>query len=138
MNDKIIEDILNEVASSTRYFVKEEEDFVSTSDFISYREHISLMCKNEWLLCKPLSNELTLLLSPFGKSVYEVGGWFRHLELEKEKVTKNEERQCLADKKIKYDLKNAQRIYNTYWWTFWFSVIALVISLVLAILKLIR
>ena len=48
------------------------------------------------------------------------------------------ERQKLTDEKLKYDVKNSQRIFKTYWWTFTFSIIALIISLTLAILKLLE
>lgn len=42
----------------------------------------------------------------------------------------------LANKKLKIDIANAERINATYWWTFGIAVAAFLISLVLLILKL--
>jgi hypothetical protein len=39
------------------------------------------------------------------------------------------------DQKLEYDLKNAKRVYQTYWFTFGIAVLAFLISLVLVILK---
>jgi len=39
------------------------------------------------------------------------------------------ERERLGDEKLRYDVKNAKRIFNTYWWTFGFSVAALLLSI---------
>lgn len=39
-------------------------------------------------------------------------------------------------KKLKYDAKISERVYNTYWWTFSLAVAAFLISLFLLILKL--
>lgn len=42
----------------------------------------------------------------------------------------------LTERKLDLDVKNAQRIYNTYWYTFVAAIAAFVISLLLLILKL--
>lgn len=55
----------------------------------------------------------------------ETGGFGRIYREEQEK-----------ERKEKIDLANAQRLYNTYWYTFSFAVVALLISLVLLVLKL--
>lgn len=39
------------------------------------------------------------------------------------------EKEQLEREKLKYDLKNAKRIYKSYWFTFSFAVIALVLSI---------
>jgi hypothetical protein len=42
----------------------------------------------------------------------------------------------ISKRKMKVDVKNAERIAKTYWWTFGFALVALLISLVLLVLKL--
>lgn len=48
------------------------------------------------------------------------------LKVKKSTIKKKEQ---LELEKLKYDIKNAKRIYKTYWWTFIFAIIALIISL---------
>jgi len=44
----------------------------------------------------------------------------------------------LTFKKLDLDVKNAERIYDSYWWTFGFALAALVISIFLLVLKLLE
>ncbi len=46
------------------------------------------------------------------------------------------ENEFLAREKLKYDLKNAKRIFRTYWWTFGIAIISFLVSLALLILRL--
>lgn len=136
MNDKVIDEILKEVATSIKYSMKAEEDFSGYNDFISYREHLSLMCDNNWLLYKPFSNEGTLLLSVFGKKVFESGGWLTYLELEKQKSIKDNLRQERKDKSDELDLKIKQWTYKAKYAPFivsGLSFIGMVISIIIAL-----
>jgi len=45
------------------------------------------------------------------------------------------EKELISFRKSKIDLKNAERMSKTYWWTFWFAVIGLLVSLYLLYLK---
>ncbi len=77
-------------------------------------------------------------LTQLGKIVKDAGGHFVYLKQLKNKENADRERQRLNDEKLKYDVKNAKRIFKTYWWTFTFAVVGLIISLVLGILKLLE
>ena len=57
------------------------------------------------------------------------------LRYEDEKA-KQQEIDHLNLKKLRFDVKNSERIFNTYWWTFGFALAALLISIFLLILKL--
>jgi hypothetical protein len=73
-----------------------------------------------------------------GRAAQKAGGHFAYLKSLDDKALADKERQRLNDEKLKYDVKNAKRIFKTYWWTFCFSVIGLAISLTLGILKLLE
>jgi hypothetical protein len=60
----------------------------------------------------------------------------RHNPDYQEPTERDKEISDLTYKKLDLDVKNAKRVYDTYWFTFWFALAALVISLFLAILKL--
>lgn len=78
------------------------------------------------------------LLTDLGRHVKKSGGHFAYLKKIEEKALADTERQRLNDEKLKYDVKNAKRIFKTYWWTFAFALVGLFISLGLAILKLLE
>lgn len=44
----------------------------------------------------------------------------------------------LSQEKLEYDVKNAKRIYKTYWWTFGFAIAALGISLINLLYQLLK
>lgn len=77
-------------------------------------------------------------LNELGRQVKSAGGHFAYLKKLSDKATADIERQKLNDEKLRYDVKNAKRIFKTYWWTFWFALIGLAISLVLGVLKLLE
>jgi hypothetical protein len=62
-------------------------------------------------------------------------GW--HLEKRRQQEALEATRKEISDVKLKYDLKTAKRIYNSYWWTFSFALIGLLISIILLILKIV-
>lgn len=78
------------------------------------------------------------LLTEIGRKVKSSGGHFSYLKNIEDKVIAETERQKLNDEKLKYDVKNAKRIFKTYWWTFGIAIAGFAISLVLAILKVIE
>ncbi len=73
-----------------------------------------------------------------GIEIFENGGWLKHIELEKQKEKIESDRQQMSDQKLKYDVKNARRIFKTYWWTFGVSIAAFIISVMLGIIKLLE
>ena len=78
------------------------------------------------------------LLTEIGRKVKSAGGHFAYLKNIADKEFAETERQKLSDEKLKYDVKNAKRIFKTYWWTFGIAIAGFAISLVLAILKVIE
>jgi hypothetical protein len=83
-------------------------------------------------------SNLFFKLTDLGREVKETGGHFAYLKKIADKAAADTERQKLSDEKLKYDVKNAKRIFKTYWWTFWLAIIGFVISLVLGVLKLLE
>ena len=66
--------------------------------------------------------------------IYENGGWLKYMKrLHVEKQLEDLKKK-LEIEKLKFDVKNSKRIYNTYWWTFIFSII----SLIYVVLKIIQ
>lgn len=59
----------------------------------------------------------------------------RHLMQREERETLDKKRKDQADAKLDYDLRNAERVYRSYWWTFGLAIVSLVMSLILFILK---
>lgn len=57
------------------------------------------------------------------------GGFSRIYDIKSHEINNKKEKERLELEKLKYDIKNAKRIYKTYWWTFIFAIIALIISL---------
>lgn len=53
-----------------------------------------------------------------------------------EKANREKSVKGLQDTKLKLDVLNAERVYQTYWWTFWMAAAALGISLALLLLRL--
>ena len=68
-------------------------------------------------------------LNDTGRQVKKAGGHFAYLQKLDEKAVADAERQKLNDEKLKYDIKNAKRIFKTYWWTFAISIAAFLLSL---------
>lgn len=63
------------------------------------------------------------------KAFLNEGGFSKIFKIEYEEISRLNERDNLDLEKLKYEVKNAKRIYNTYWWTFTFALIALAVSL---------
>lgn len=74
-------------------------------------------------------NDGTCWVSAEGAVFIANGGYKSRLHTE-------ETRNTLTSKKLEYDVKNAERIYKTYWWTFVLAIAGFAISLTLLILKL--
>ena len=68
-------------------------------------------------------------LTEKGKEAKKVGGHFSYLKKIEEKAISDKERQMLNDEKLKYDVKNAKRIFKTYWWTFGISILGFLLAL---------
>jgi hypothetical protein len=58
-----------------------------------------------------------------------------HLKQKSEKQALEKDQIDKANAKLVFDLKNAERVYRSYWWTFGLAIISFVVSLILAILK---
>lgn len=63
------------------------------------------------------------------KAFLNSGGFSHIYDIGSQEIKRKEERDILELEKLKYDTKNAKRIFKTYWWTFGFALIALLISL---------
>lgn len=83
-------------------------------------------------------SNLFFKLTDLGREVKKTGGHFAYLKKLADKEIADLDRQKLNDEKLLYDVKNAKRIFKTYWWTFWFAIIGFAISLVLGALKLLE
>lgn len=62
-------------------------------------------------------------LTELGLSVKKAGGHFKYLENLKTKSNIEVIRQNLNDRKLEYDVKNAKRVFKTYWCTFFISIL---------------
>jgi len=63
------------------------------------------------------------------KAFLNEGGFSKIYKNEYEKIKRQDEKENLDLEKLKYEVKNAKRIYKTYWLTFTFALIALAVSL---------
>jgi hypothetical protein len=68
-------------------------------------------------------------LTDLGRQVKNAGGHFAYLKRLEEKAIADKERQTLNDEKLRYDVKNAKRIFKTYWWTFCISILGFLLAL---------
>lgn len=93
----------------------------------------------------PISSSLTgksyfetsyLFLTDKGRELQSIGSYSLFEESIREKERIEEELLKLNLEKLKFDVKNARRIFNTYWWTFGFSIVAFVVSIILLLDKL--
>lgn len=84
------------------------------------------------------SFNLLYTLTPLGRLVKTSGGHFAYLEKLAVEKKENQERQKLNDEKLNYDVKNAKRIFKTYWWTFWISIAGFILALGKIIFDLIK
>ena len=76
----------------------------------------------------PPNNSWETRLTPLGIKVKQAGG---HESYIKSLVINSEiekDRQILTDEKLKYDVKNAKKIFKTYWWTFGLSIAAFLLA----------
>jgi hypothetical protein len=58
------------------------------------------------------------------------GGFTKIGEAAFSKKRIEDEKETLSLEKLRYDTKNAKRIFKTYWWTFSISILALLLSLI--------
>lgn len=70
-------------------------------------------------------NEDLFWTTEYVKGFLHKGGFTQLYNKEHEKAIRQDEKETLELEKLKYDVKNAKRIYKTYWWTFAFALIAL-------------
>jgi len=97
------------------------------------REVIDIL-RNENLAEENQSNPGHFKITNKGRDVAK-NGFNLYLNNLEEVTNKQKHTEALTYEKLKYDVKNAKRIYRTYWFTFWFAVVGLLISLSLLILK---
>lgn len=65
----------------------------------------------------------------FAKAFITDGGFSKQFDSEFEQIQRSNEYEQLNTEKLKYDIKNAKRIFQTYWWTFILAILAFLISL---------
>jgi predicted methyltransferase len=123
------------LAEEIIYFIKENDNRVRINTLFN-KFNLELIDKN--FLVKTLKEFGIIRIDKGLYSLTKKGLSFVSFEEIENKEKIEFERQKLTDEKLKYDVKNSQRIFKTYWWTFTFSIIALIISLTLAILKLLE
>jgi hypothetical protein len=70
--------------------------------------------------------DMPVEISDIGKEVIRVGGAKRYID--SQKVVKFQTEQLQFDK-LKYDVKNAERVYKSYWWTFGIAVSGLALAI---------
>lgn len=68
------------------------------------------------------------LLTDKGHEAKAAGGHFSYINRITDKIQVDQNRQQLNDEKLKYDVKNAKRIFKTYWWTFVISILAFLLA----------
>lgn len=68
-------------------------------------------------------------INDHGKILIAQGGFRSIFEKQQSQLQKAEDKEMLEDKKLHYDVKNAERIFKTYWWSFGASILALIISI---------
>ncbi len=129
MNDRLINQLLDDVFKGIQTDLRPDMQRFPNNKYEELKTTLILMVNELGLLLKPYSDRLSITISPFGKQVCSKGGWLRHLELETEKLLQDKARQRLTDEKLKYDVKNAKRIFKTYWWTFGISIAAFILAL---------
>jgi hypothetical protein len=90
---------------------------------------------------KPRIDDLIGLINSTKKYIVEKGEVYGNLLIRKnpdyiEPTERDKEISELTYKKLNLDVKNAKRVYDTYWITFCIAVAAFVISCILLVLKL--
>lgn len=68
-------------------------------------------------------------LTDFGRQIKDAGGHLAYENKIANKAKIDKERQRLNDEKLRYDVKNAKRIFKTYWWTFTISIVGFLLAL---------
>jgi len=63
-----------------------------------------------------------------GRKVKQKGGISYYEEYVRKQEKEQYQRQLKSDEKLDFDLKNAKRVYKTYWWTFTIAILAFLLS----------
>lgn len=84
--------------------------------------------KNDDYIVTADSNLFVVRITSKGESFLSSGGY-------KTQFATDTEKKSLENRKLALDVKNANRIYRTYWITFWLSVAGFITAATLAILK---
>lgn len=140
-NEKI-NAVINSLAIDSPSYIKYEKLFIKAEKEKLFNAKLS---ETGWVNALPnenSSNPVFRLSHEGHLGIDEYGSYLKYIEaLEASHAEQDAERliikkrEKLSDEKLEYDVKNAKRIFKTYWWSFWFAVIALAISLTLGILK---
>ena len=93
---------------------------------------------NEGLAEENKGNPGDYKITQKGQHVVKNGGYELYLNNKENAKWREAEIEELTFEKLKYDVRNAKRIFKTYWWTFWFALVGLLISLALLLLKIIE
>jgi len=114
---------LSVAVMNQQLFPEEKEEYCS-SLFYKLNEHYPRLLYPE---SEP--DESLFWASDYVKAFLSEGGFSKLFDVTNRNQEQEREEQSLNLEKLKYDVKNAKRIYKTYWWTFAFALIALSLSL---------
>lgn len=71
-----------------------------------------------------------------GREIHNMGGYKAYLQKKADKEAEEKETKELSKRKLKVDLANAERVYNTYRSTRIFAIVSFIFATALALLKL--
>lgn len=100
-----------------------------SAQYVLYEKHIEHLAIHQLKYVSIKTKGFYYELTELGREAKAKGGHFKFMQYLKDKKTLETERQRLNDEKLKYDVKNARRIFKTYWWTFAISLSAFLLAL---------
>lgn len=121
-----------EVGYIWRKFLNEKGEYYSTDLIYKILDHEPKVLITD----KRSGIKTNVWPTPLLDNFLAKGGFVQVANAQAQLHESKKELEKLTLEKARYDVKNAKRIYRTYWWTFTFSLIALIVSLILLILKL--
>jgi len=126
--DKILSELLGEtkvhsVQDINKLFPQENLDYCTNLFYILNNYYPKL------LYPKSGPTEELFWATGYVKAFLSEGGFSSLFDKENAKQEKIRASEELNQEKLKYETRNAKRIYKTYWWTFFFALIALLVSL---------
>jgi hypothetical protein len=121
MNTDLIDSILNDINSSEEYILKIEDINQNGATMLQYREIISFLCKQEFIL-QPFTNHGKLTLLEKGKELLRLGGYEEYLKSEREKQNR-------INEKVIFDLRISKFQANYGKYALHISALALLVAI---------